>query len=293
MLNSVSINHCRYFLTVAETGSFRLAAERMYRSQPAISLGIKELEQHLGHQLMIRSNPVCLTAFGNKCLPLIRQLVQNADFVSSTLESMARNDSGYLSLASIMSAAAHKIPDLIAAYQKQYPNIIINIRDDNSEGVERMLLQGQVELGICSVVDDHPLLSFDPLYKDEFGLICHHQHPLAKETEVSWQDIAKLPHIGTTAHKQLTNCKEAQFLYDRRLQVTNMLTLIAMLKRNLGVTVLARLGLPPDHPDLVFVPITSPRMERVIGLRMRKDLILSPSAESMKSLIMEGRDSIL
>lgn len=286
MTESFSISHYRYFLWVAETGSFRLAAERAHRSQPAISLAIREMEDRLGQKLFVRGSPVTLTAFGTSCLTLARQLVQHVDHVSSTMESIARNDSGSLSVACVMSAATHWMPDLLQTYRQRYPNVMLNIRDDNSEGVEQMLRRGEVELGICSVVSDDAELSFQPLFKDEFGLVCHRDHPLAAETRLSWADIADLPHIGTVAHKQLMDCAEAAFLFECPLFVSNMLTLIALLRQQIGVTVLARLGLPPAQDELTFVPLDSPRVERTLGLRMRTDRVLSPSAACMKQLVL-------
>lgn len=273
-------------MLVAETGSFRLAADRAHRSQPAISLAIREMEDRLGQQLLIRGSPVSLTSFGASCLVLARQLVEHADHVASTMESIARNDSGFLSLACVMSAATHWMPGLIKAYQQRYPNVMLNIRDDNSEGVEKMLLRGQVELGICSVVNNDSALSFQPLCKDEFGLVCHRNHPLANEPQLTWQDIAELPHIGTVAHKQLLGHPEAAFLLERQIYVANMLTLVAMLQQQIGVTVLARLGVPPDHAGLVFVPLTEPRVHRTLGLRRRTDRVLSPAAACMKDLLI-------
>ncbi|CAM4179400.1 LysR family transcriptional regulator [Bordetella tumbae] len=284
--NAFSINHYRYFLWVAETGSFRLAAERAHRSQPAISLAIREMEERLGQKLFVRGSPVVPTAFGISCLTLAQQLVDHADQVSSTMGSIARNDSGFLSMACVMSAATHWMPGLVRSYRQRYPNVMLNIRDDNSEGVEQMLLRGQAELGICSTVSDNSALSFQPLFKDEFGLVCHRDHPLATAGRLTWKDIAHLPHIGTVAHRQLASCPQAAFLSECRLYIANMLTLIAMLRQQMGVTVLARLGLPPDQNELTFVPLDSPGVERTLGLRMRADRTLSPAAEYMRQLVL-------
>lgn len=281
-----SINHYRYFVLVAETGSFRLAADRACRSQPAISLAIREMENRLGQQLLIRGSPVSLTPFGSSCLALARQLVEHADHVAATMGSIARNDSGFLSLACVMSAATHWMPGLVKAYLQRYANVVLNIRDDNSEGVEKMLLRGQVELGICSVVSHDSALDFQPLSKDEFGLVCHRSNPMANEAQLTWKDIAGLPHIGTVAHKQLLGRPEAAFLLERQIYVANMLTLVAMLQQQIGVTVLARLGVPPDHPELAFVPLVEPTVQRTLGLRTRTDRVLSPAAEHMKNLLI-------
>jgi DNA-binding transcriptional LysR family regulator len=283
-----SINHYRYFVYVADTGSFRLAAERACRSQPAVSLAIREMEERLGQPLFIRANPVRLSSFGQSCIALARQLVAHADLVAGTMGRMARSDTGYLSIASVMSVATHWMPGLLQAYRQLYPNVMLNVHDDNSEGVEQMLINGQVELGLCSVVSQDSALAFQPLYEDEFGLVCHRSHPVAHSVSLTWRDLASLPLIGTVAHKQLRARPEAAILHDRPLFIANMLTLLAMLRRNLGVTVLARLGVPPEQDDLVFVPLVEPVIRRTLGLRTMAGAVLSPSGARMTQLLEQA-----
>ena len=78
-LPDLSITHYRHFLLVAELRSFRAAAARAFRSQPALSLSIREMEQRLGQPLFERGNRNTLTRFGQDCLPLARELVEHHD----------------------------------------------------------------------------------------------------------------------------------------------------------------------------------------------------------------------
>src|SRR3546814_5267024 len=87
-----------------------------------------------------------------ECLPLARELVEHHDRVAGALGGLARNEAGLLALASVATVATHWLPELVAAYRQQYPGVALRIFDDNSEGVERMVLAGEVELGVCSPV---------------------------------------------------------------------------------------------------------------------------------------------
>lgn len=283
---SFSINHYRYFIGVADTGSFRAAASRVCRSQPAVSLAIKEMEQRLGQALFERGSPIVLTPFGRSCLEMARRLVDHADSVSNMLSGMAKSNSGFLSVASVMTFATHWMPLLIETYRRRYPKIMLNVYDDNSEGVERMVLQGQVELGVCSIVSADKRLSFTPLFEDEFGLVCLRTHPLAGRSSLTWNEIAELPHIGTVAHRQLESHKQAAFLLNRPFYVSNMISLLAMLSRNMGVTVLARLGVPPNRDDLAFIPLVRPRIKRCLGVMKLTNTSLSPAAALMEELLL-------
>ena len=284
-LPELSIAHYRHFLLVAELRSFRAAAARAFRSQPALSLSIREMEQRLGQPLFERGNGNALTRFGQDCLPLARELVEHHDRVAGTLAGLAGNEAGTLTMASVATVAMHWLPELVAAYRERYPAVALRLFDDNSEGVERMVLAGEVELGVCSPVLRDRRLAFEPLLRDAFGLVCPRGHPLAGRKSVTWREIAGLPLVGTVAHRQLADHPQAAFMMERQVFVSNMMSLLAMLERGVGVTVLARLGVPPDSPGLVFVPLFRPRIERELGITRLAGRHLSPAAARMEEML--------
>ncbi|OZI62494.1 LysR family transcriptional regulator [Bordetella genomosp. 11] len=286
-LPDLSIAHYRHFLLVAELRSFRAAAARAFRSQPALSLSIREMEQRLGQPLFERGARVSLTRFGESCLPLARELVDHHDRVAMSIGGMARSETGLLTMAAVATAASLWIPDLVARYRAAHPDVAMRLYDDNSEGVERMVLAGQAELGICSPVLSDKRLVFDPLWRDEFGLVCRDDHPLAERAWLTWKEVAGLPLIGTVAHRQLAGHRAAAFMMNLPVFVSHMMSLTAMLERGVGVTVLAELGKPPDARNLVFVPLRRPRIGRVLGMTRLAGRTLSPAASVMEALLRE------
>lgn len=243
------------------------------------------MEQRLGQPLFERGNGNALTRFGQDCLPLARELVEHHDRVAGTLAGLAGNEAGTLTMASVATVATHWLPELVAAYRERYPAVALRLFDDNSEGVERMVLAGEVELGVCSPVSRDRRLAFEPLLRDAFGLVCHRGHPLAGRKSVTWREIAGLPLVGTVAHRQLADYPQAAFMMERQVFVSNMMSLLAMLERGVGVTVLARLGVPPDSPGLVFVPLARPRIERELGITRLAGRSLSPAAARMEEML--------
>lgn len=282
----LTITHYRHFLWVAQLRSFGLAAARAHRSQPALSLSIKEMEQRLGQPLFERGARVTLTEYGRACLPLARDLVAHHDRVTGALGGMARNEAGILRLATVATVATHWLPELIERYQALYPAVQLQVYDDNSEGIERMVLSGQAELAVCSRVLHDRRLAYEPMLRDAFGLVCRADHPLAARKSVTWAQIRALPLIGTVAHRQLAGHAAAAFMQQRPVFVSNMTSLLAMLARGVGVTVLARLGVPPGS-ELAFVPLREPRIERELGLVWLKGRTLSPPAASMAELLRQ------
>lgn len=287
LIPDLSISHYRHFLLVAELRSFRAAAARAFRSQPALSLSIREMEQRLGQPLFERGSRVSLTRFGEACLPLARELVEHHERVSRSMGGMARSETGLLTLAAVATAATLWIPELTARYRASYPGVAMRLYDDNSEGVERMVLSGQAELGICSPVLSDKRLVFEPLWRDAFGLVCRDDHPFAGRASVTWKEISALPLIGTMAHRQLLGHRAAAFMMELPLFVSNMMSLVAMLERGVGATVLAELGMPTDAARLVFVPLRRPRIVRELGITRLAGRTLSPAASAMEALLRE------
>jgi DNA-binding transcriptional LysR family regulator len=187
----------------------------------------------------------------------------------------------------VATAAWLWVPDLVARYRAAHPDVAMRLYDDNSEGVEHMVLSGQVELGVCSPVLRDKRLVFEPLWRDEFGLVCRDDHPLAGRTWVTWKEIAALPFIGTVGHRQLAGHRAAAFMMDPPLFVSHMMSLTAMLERGVGVTVLAELGKPPDARNLVFIPLRRPRISRSLGITRLVGRTLSPAAAVMETLLRE------
>ena len=284
---SLSIHHYRCFLWVADTGSFRAAAELAYRSQPAISLAIREMESRLGQPLFERGQPVVLTPFGKACYQSIRHFITHADTLKTALGDLAESHAGQLNIASIMSFATHWMPTLIATFRQHHPNVRLNVFDGNSEEMERMLLSGQIELAVGSRVSQDKRIVLEPLLEDAFGLVCHADHPMAQRKSVTWRQIADLPIIGTVAHRQVADTPQTAFLRNPPFFVSNMISLIAMLSRDMGVTVLASLGVPPDADKLAFVPLTHPRQKRTLGILRLANTTLSPVAAQMRQLMLD------
>lgn len=288
MLSDLSIAQVRNFLLVAEHGGFHAAADKAFRTQPAISKSIQALEDRLGGSLLEPGRRNVLTPFGQQCLPFLRELVLHHDRTSNAVSALARKDQGVLIVAAIAAIAGHWMPELIRDYMVDFPGVSVRLLDDNSRNVERMVLDGEVDFGIGSPVSKLPEILFEPIVDDRFGLVCSRQHPLARRRSIRWQELAGLPMLGTTAHRQLAGLPEAQWLDKPLMEVSTMLTMLALLDANVGVTVLARMGIPSMLTQrLAFVPLVSPERPRYLGILRLAGQSLSPAAQEMHQRITQ------
>ncbi|ALM83515.1 LysR family transcriptional regulator [Bordetella sp. N] len=286
-LPDISPVQLRYFLLVVDTGSFQAAAAKACRSQPALSLAIRQLEARLGQPLLEQGNRSTLTPYGQYCVPLMRDLLARHDSTLDALERHARSETGTLSLGTITAFATNWLPELVSRYREQYPNVALRLLDDNSINITRMVLAGEVDFGVTAGTSADKGLTFEPLITDAFGLVCRHDHALARKKSLRWEQLEGLTLIGTTAHGGLTDRECAEPVRRCALYASNMISLLSMIERGVGVTVLAKYGLPPWMDQLVFVPLTEPRVERTLGMLCRADRSLSPAAAAMHGLMKD------
>jgi DNA-binding transcriptional LysR family regulator len=276
----------RYFVLIAESGSFRASALAAHRSQPALSLAIKQLENLFGQHLFEPAERTRLTAFGAACLPLVKDFLRHQARAVRALQKLASHEAGSVTLACVPTAATHLLPDVLSRFIAAYPGVEIALLDDNSPRIERMILAEEVDFGICSALSVDAQLSFEPLMQDQYGLVCGPGHPLARRKRVTWAEIADLPLLGSVAHEQLKFYPEAPMLAEPRVFLSNMTSLLSLLDRGVGAAVLAALAIPPNYADrLRFVPLTQPAIKRDLGILRLSNRVLSAPASNMLELI--------
>lgn len=281
---NVTLRHLRTFVTVAEEGSFNIAAEKLSRTQPAITLAVKQLEEFIGLKLLERTTrQVSTTAEGENFIPIAKRLVRDFDAAIYDLRATAERRSGHVSMAIVPSVASNLLPDIIKAFAEKYPGIYLHLDDDSSQGVQRRVERNEVDFGIGSLWKPNKLLEFKPLFADKLELICHADHELAKQTgPVKIKELENTTFLDTGITKTL---RSRGSFGESKFDFHNITTLLAMLRSNLGVSVLPSLAIPSSSTHLVSRPLT-PMQEREIYLITRKGWTLSPAAEAMIETII-------
>lgn len=291
MIAEASIAQLRHFRLVAELRSFHAAAERAFRSQPAISLSIRQLESRLG-QPLFESNrkAVALTAFGALCLPRVVELLDFHDRSLAEIGRLATSASGTVALAAVPSVAARLLPAVIERFAAQYPDIELSITDDNARVVQQSVLSRQVDLAVSSIWEPDSRLTFTPLLRDAMGLVCRDDHALAHETApLSWLRLRghRLIDNGTT--RLLAGTAAHPIAKDAaHFAISNMISLTAVLEAGLGAAVLPRLALPSGHERLRFIPLHEPDIEREIGILQLAGHAPTPAADALRRLLIEA-----
>lgn len=282
---NLKLQQLKHFTLVAEEKGFRNAASKANRSQAAISSSIKELESHLGAALFEHGNKARLTEFGEICLPKMQALLQQAERLESDLTAIAKGELGQVRVASIPSVASRLLPQVLSDFAGMLPGVKISLMDDTAERVAQRLLAGEVDMAIANQRVAHPDLHFEPLFSDPIGVACSLHHPLAQlNRPLHWQDLQG----ETCIYNGIVPLFKHTPLYDLMEQspyrISNMMSLYPLLEQQVGITLLPRLAMSAAHPQLVWLPMETPSVTRIIGLLTVISRTLSPAADRFYQL---------
>ncbi len=285
----LKIQHLRQFLLAADHGSFRLAAEGTFRSQAAVSAAMQDLEQQLGAPLFEPGKRAQLTPLGMAVAPLFRELLSTHDRVLDAARQFGLGNQGPVSLAVMPSLADEWLPRLLERYARSHPAIRIRAIDESSQDVHRLVLSGEVQVGVAGQVPRTAEVAFAPVARDAFGLVCRKSHALARRRgPVPWSALAGERLIGNATFDTLKNRQLGGAIEDPFMVVSNRASLLASVVSGLGVTVLPVLARPAAATGLAFVPLAGPTVERIVGVLTRKEETLLPSVAAMHALALRS-----
>lgn len=212
------IEQLQYLLEISKTHSISLAADNLFLTQPALSNAIKKLEKELGVALFTRSkNGVLLTLAGKDILESAANIINEAHNISRIIESHKTKKpdtvNGNLKLQVVPPMNFLALPATIPLFHQRYPEVTLDVMENNPEEIIKALSKPDFDLYIFSVIDDQFELAIPALIAAEPSLIVNHlssqrmyasvsqASPLAKKNSISLKEIAKQP-LGTLTYTQ-------------------------------------------------------------------------------------------
>jgi LysR family transcriptional regulator, carnitine catabolism transcriptional activator len=286
--------HLRHALTLvclAETGSFRRAAERLQLSQPAVSAHIRDLERHFGVSLVHRTTRrVTLTAEGLAFAARARRAFEELEMASQDLRDVAAVHRGRVVVACIPPMMATLVPAVIRRIDQEYPAMDVAILDIVSGPVEQMVERGDADFGIAP----RPLsenLAFVKLLRDDFVAAVAQHHPLASRREINLDELTAFPLVTVTRDANARQVLERALLRRRRpmrprFELVHHFSVGKMVEAGIGASVVPKSTIPLlASPGIVTIEIRGPRIFRDIGLLSRHKYRPSPSAQAFISVL--------
>ncbi len=280
-----SLATLRVFAAVAESGNIRLAAERLGRTPSAISEKLKQFEQDIGAPLFEGGRKNRLTPVGSFVQAQVRDLLSHVDRKLASLQAYSRNAIGRIDIAAVPSIATTILPAVIARFRRQWPAVEITARDADSRSVADLVQSGTVELGVASMPSERRALLFMPLFEEPLGIVCRRDDPLYRKLGGRrWSDLkgrTLLANAISDAHNIGGLPPPAQ----APIVVYNVLSLLALVRANIGITILPQLSVSEPLADVGFVPIDEPDARRTVGVITRAGEVLSPATAALLQIV--------
>jgi len=273
----IGITSLRAFVHVADCGNIRDAAARLFRTPSAISMTLKQLEQDLGAPLFETDRKSRLTTLGEEVLGIAAEMLREHDRALERIDAVATGRQGRLQLASVPSVASELLPRLLADFLDARPGLTVELIDTDSRAVQALVADGTVELGIAGPPEASSALSFKPLFRDPFRLVCRSDHPLARCTvPLSWSDLAGARIIGNDPANAIAAEECRALVGASMLKARSVISLLSLVRAGAGVTLLPRLATVSLEADLVALPFADPMAVREVGVIMRDGRSPSP-----------------
>lgn len=282
----MELQQLRYFVAVAETGKFTLAARDLHVAQPSISKQVRKLETELGAALLDRrSSGVALTDAGTILLPWAKRMLADLDGARSEVAGLATLERGRLSVGATPSLSTMLLPRVLAAFHSEHPGVTLSVVEAGSRDLVDRLASGDLDLALVILpVPRAELFETTPLIREDLVLAVAKKHPLARRKTVRVADLRGVPLVmfrdgydlrSTT----ITACERAGFQPTFAIEGAEMDGVLRMAAAGVGVAVVPRMVVEPGGP-LVAVRIAQPTLARSVGVAFRRDQHHSRAADA-------------
>ncbi|MGI8746706.1 MAG: LysR family transcriptional regulator [Bryobacteraceae bacterium] len=283
----------KVFLTVASEKSFSRAAEKLLRTQPAVSLAIQKLESDLQERLIDRAGKeLLLTDAGRIVLEYARRFGNLEGELANALTELRDNSAGRLTVGANESSALYLLNHL-QQYRKLYPKVKVQVRRSLSSKIPSQLIDGDLELGVTSFDPEDDRLVSHVIYTDHLAFVVSPQHRFAKHTAISITELGMETFI---AHNVLSPYRAVVLREFQRhkvplnmdVEVPTVETIRKLVQRNEGVAFLPRMCVEQEvqQGTLREIQVTEMQVDRKIRLLYPARRGLSHAAKAFLELIV-------
>jgi DNA-binding transcriptional LysR family regulator len=292
MSAAVELYALQVFFTVATEKSFSRAAEKLLRTQPAVSLAVQRLEQELGERLIDRSGKdLILTDAGHTVLDYARRFQSLQQELDNSLAELRDNSAGRLIIGANESTTLYLLRH-IERYRALYPRIKVQVRRSLSSKLPNELLDGNLELGVISYDPADERLRSKVIYTDALAFVVSPKHRLAHRKTVS---IGELEAETFIAHNVVSPYREVvirQFQAHKvplcmDVEMPTIETIRKLVQNNQGVAFLPRMCVEQEIEQklLCEVRVKEIHVERKIRLIYPTRRALSHAARAFLEVV--------
>lgn len=259
----INYNQLRVFYHVAKNLNLSQAAKELFITQPAVTHSMKTFEEICNLKLIKKSsNKIQLTEEGKKLYEYAQKVFEFEREIETAIDDMSKMGTGILKLGfpkTFVQSFASYITDI---FKKRQPNIILQVKEGSSLSIIHSIVNFEIELGICSKVEDHPEVEFDHMLREELVCIGSPNHRFSKKGPIAFMELAREPIIlkeeGAGTRKLLLEIyKENNVTPNTLLEASNSDWIKNLVHQGKGISFLVGEAVAPEIEEgrLIKIPI--------------------------------------
>lgn len=277
----MDFNQVRYFLALADTLNFTRAAERCYVTQPALTQGIKRLENELGGELIRRDGRYTeLTDLGRALRSHFEQINRTRHLVRMTAKAVISGDIAELNIGVMCTIGPRVLAGMLDAFQMNHPMTSIVLHDVVPPAIENLLLTGGLDAVFCARHGSaHSRLRYIELFEEPMVVAFPAGHEFSNYDSVTLMDIVKQRYVERLhcEFREETHefSREHELDLDVAFKSEREDWIQSLIRDGVGVSMIPKYSLL--QPELDHRPIVDPPLTRKVELAIVDDADASPA----------------
>lgn len=284
----------RAFLETADTGALSRAAKKLGLSQPSLTLQIQRLEQHLGTKLFQRhGRGVALTEAGKALYPRARKILDEMRETEDAVRREGADGGGTLLVGAIPTIAPYVLPDALRRMRARQAGIRVELREDYSAVLAKLLLEGELDVVIAALPYDFEHLDTEPLGTDALVVAVPSTHPAARAGRITLAQLRDAPAV-TLDPAHCLGAQVAGFCSTREVnpavvcRSSQLATVLELVGAGTGVSIVPAIAAARHNtPRCAYVPLAEYALERQIVAVWRRGVPHAPAARAFVECVRE------
>lgn len=293
----MTLNELRYIVAVSQDRNFRRAAERVFISQPALSLAIQKLEEELGVAIFERSKiEVSVTPIGELIVAQAQRTLEEASRIKEIASQGKDQLRGPIRLGAIYTVGPYLLPELIPVLKRKAPEMPLEVEEGLTSNLEGLLANGRLDVIIIALPFSGSGIVTRSLYDEDFNVLVPGDHPWAKKRYIKAAELGNervlLLNSGHCFSNQVMEaCPELSRKGGEAQQGNSLETIRNMVASGLGITVLPASANSEKYRSRLTsaVPFVQPAPARRIALAWRKSFVREKAVEVLAQAIIEAK----
>jgi len=271
---AVDITQLRYYLAVAELGSFSKAATRCHVSQPALSVQMQKLEVRIGKLLLNRNHRrIVPTEAGLILVRRAKEILAQVENAKCEIRNSGGIHAGKVSFGVLPTIAPYFLTHVLDSFIAGCPKTRVFVHENTTDQSLQLIESGKLDLGIVSLPIRENGFETETLFSEEMLLAIHPRHPLSQKRQIFTDDLRSEKFILLQEDHCLGNqvigfSNEHEFHPRIVFECGQVATVQSLVEAGIGISLIPKMAIKPT-PTLIYRQLENPRPRRTIAVVTR------------------------